>query len=119
MSDPSTLNQKDTMQAETFTVMVASKQGWLVTPDTSFAADLVEGLKKNWNRYGYFLCPCRDTEGNRAADTDVICPCRYAKEDIAEFGHCYCSLYWSPAFAASGKEPSGLSERRPWPRSQT
>ncbi len=108
--------KKDTAQVENFTRMAAAKQDWLVTPDAAFAADLVEGLKKNWNRYGYFLCPCRDTEGTREADADVICPCVYAKADIAEFGHCYCSLYWSPEFAASGKEPAGLPERRPWPR---
>lgn len=95
-----------------FTEMVAKKQGWALTKDASFYEDLVSGLKTNWNRYGYFLCPCRDSEGSREADADVVCPCVYAKADIEEHGHCFCALYQSHAFVASGKTPTGIPERR-------
>jgi ferredoxin-thioredoxin reductase catalytic subunit len=95
-----------------FTEMVAKKQDWELTKDTSFYDDLVSGLQTNWNRYGYFLCPCRDSEGSREADADVVCPCVYAKADIEEYGHCFCSLYQSHAFVASGKTPTGIPERR-------
>jgi ferredoxin-thioredoxin reductase catalytic chain len=95
-----------------FTEMVARKQGWVLTRDKAFYDDLVEGLTTNWNRYGYYLCPCRDTEGSREADADVLCPCVYAKSDIAAYGHCFCSLYWSQEFADAGGVPSGIPERR-------
>jgi ferredoxin-thioredoxin reductase catalytic subunit len=101
-------------ETKTFTQMVARKQGWVLTADSALYEDLVQGLNTNWNRYGYYLCPCRDTEGSKEADRDVVCPCDYAKEDIAEYGHCYCSLYWSESFAKSGKAPQGIPERRPY-----
>lgn len=94
------------------TEMVAAKQGWVPSRDADFRSDLEAGLLVNWVRYGYFLCPCRDSEGSREADKDVLCPCVYAKDDIREYGHCFCSLYWSPEFAASGKAPGGIPERR-------
>jgi ferredoxin-thioredoxin reductase catalytic subunit len=99
-------------QTKKFTEMVANKQGWELTKDEAFYGDLVSGLATNWNRHGYFLCPCRDSEGNREADADVICPCVYAKADIQEHGHCFCALYMSHEFAASGKAPTGIPERR-------
>ncbi|GAB1484453.1 hypothetical protein MASR2M78_32710 [Treponema sp.] len=106
------MNQKTLEDTRTFTKMVASKQGWVLSTDPEFYEDLVSGLNTNWNRYSYYLCPCRDTEGSREEDQDLICPCVYAKQDIAEYGHCYCSLYWSKEFQASGKSPTGIPERR-------
>ncbi len=95
-----------------FATMVAAKQGWVLNPDASFVELLVEGLGTNWNRYGYFLCPCRDTEGSREADATVICPCSYARKDVEEHGHCYCALYLGRDFAAAGRTPSGIPDRR-------
>lgn len=103
---------KTKADVDLFASMVAGKQGWTVNPDREFTDMLVEGLGVNWNRYGYFLCPCRDSEGNREADKSLICPCAYARADIDEHGHCYCALYLSPAFAASGKVPQGIPDRR-------
>jgi ferredoxin-thioredoxin reductase catalytic subunit len=95
-----------------FAGMVAQKQGWTVNPDAEFVDILHEGLTTNWNRYGYFLCPCRDSEGSREADAALICPCKYSWADIDRYGHCYCALYLSKAFSASGKAPSGIPDRR-------
>jgi ferredoxin-thioredoxin reductase catalytic subunit len=95
-----------------FASMVASKQGWSVNPDADFAESLEEGLTTNWNRYGYYLCPCRDSDGSREADADLICPCRYSWKDVEEFGHCYCALYLSASFAESGATPEGIKDRR-------
>jgi len=95
-----------------FAGMVSRKQGWVLNPDAEFTDSLLEGLTVNFNRYGYFLCPCRDTEGSREADRDVLCPCAYARDDVARFGHCFCALYLRPDFAASGRQPSGIPDRR-------
>lgn len=99
-------------QARIFADMVAKKQAWVVNPDLSFTDILTEGLATNWNRYGYFLCPCRDSEGARELDADLICPCKYSWEDIKVSGHCYCALYFSKEFAASGRPPQGIKDRR-------
>ncbi len=98
-------------QTWTFAEMVASKQGWTLNPDRSFTTILMEGLTTNWNRYGYYLCPCRDTEGTREADQEVVCPCKVSWEDVKEHGHCFCALYLRPDFAASGRPPSSIPDR--------
>jgi ferredoxin-thioredoxin reductase catalytic subunit len=103
---------KDSAQVRTFTEMVAGKQGWKLNPNPEFYGNLVDGLGVNWNRYGYFLCPCRDSEGSREADAKTICPCAWARSDIERHGHCYCALYLSPAFAESGAEPAGIPDGR-------
>src|SRR5512145_3488451 len=95
-----------------FAEMVAQKQGWALGQDREFLSALIEGLTVNWNRYGYYLCPCRDSDGSREADAKLLCPCAYSWKDIEEHGHCYCALYLSPAFAASGREPTGIPDRR-------
>jgi ferredoxin-thioredoxin reductase catalytic chain len=103
---------KDFGKTLIFARMVAEKQGWVLTGDEEQLSVLVAGLTKNYNRYDYYLCPCRDTDGSRRADAELICPCAFARPDIAEFGHCYCGLYLSGAFRASGRAPAAIPERR-------
>lgn len=105
-------NMKTNEQTIVFTQMVARKQDWVLNPDAAFYDTLVDGLTKNYNRYGYYLCPCRDTEGNRDADRHALCPCLWSKADIAQYGHCYCALYLSKEFAASGKSSQAIPDRR-------
>lgn len=92
--------------------MVAKKHGWVLNPDADFTGSLVDGLTVNWNRYGYYLCPCRDSDGSREADTNVICPCEFSRSDIEKHGHCFCALYLSESFVAGGTSPSGIPDRR-------
>ena len=89
------MSEKNKEQTRLFTRMVAEKQGWKLNPDPSFYEDLVEGLMNNYNRYGYFLCPCRDSDGSREADKNSICPCLWSRQDILEYGNCFCALYIS------------------------
>lgn len=91
---------------------VAGHQGWAVNRDEQFLGDLAAGLAQNYNSYGYYLCPCRDGDGDREADRDIICPCDYARPDLAEYGHCFCGLYLTKEYAESGSSPSPIPERR-------
>jgi ferredoxin-thioredoxin reductase catalytic subunit len=106
------MNSRTEEQTATFAAMVAAKQGWVLNPDSEFTQSLVAGLTVNWNRYGYYLCPCRDTEGSREADASVLCPCSPSRADVDEYGHCFCALYLSVRFAASGASPQGIRDRR-------
>ena len=106
------MKPKSPADVRLFTSMVAEKQGWTLCPDLEFYEILVEGLGENFNRYGYFMCPCRDTDGSREADRDSICPCSWSRRDISEHGHCYCALYLSRAFAESGRIPQSIPDRR-------
>lgn len=96
-----------------FATMVANHQGWKLNPDTEFLGMLIEGLTENYNRYGYYNCPCRDSHDDKVKDKDIICPCDYCVPDQKEYGHCYCSLYLTPEFYSSGEKPKSIPERRP------
>ncbi len=100
-------------QTRTFVAMVAEKQGWKLNPEADFVGMLVDGLTVNFNRYGYYSCPCRDADGVREKDRDIVCPCDYCRPDQREYGHCYCGLYLTREFFESGKKPEPLPERRP------
>ncbi len=96
-----------------FVTTTARFQKWELPRDEEFLTILVEGLTTNYNRYGYFLCPCRDGTGAREKDRDIICPCAYCVPDQKDYGHCYCGLFLTPDFFASGKPPRSIPERRP------
>ena len=96
-----------------FASAVAAKQGWVLNPDTEFRDMIISGLATNHGRYGFFMCPCRDSDGDPVKDKDLRCPCLYARADIVEFGQCYCGLYLSEDFVASGRQPESIPERRP------
>jgi ferredoxin-thioredoxin reductase catalytic chain len=97
-----------------FVTMVSQKNSWELHPEKVFFENIVNGLTKNYNRYGYYSCPCRDAEAEREKDKDIICPCEYCRSDQEEFGHCYCGLYILPGFLAEGHIPVQIPERRPY-----
>jgi ferredoxin-thioredoxin reductase catalytic chain len=90
--------------------------GYRLNPDVEFTKNLVRGLMKNEQRYGYRACPCRLASGKTAEDLDIVCPCDYRDPDLDEYGACYCALYISDAIAQGEKQVAPVPERRP-PRS--
>ena len=111
--EPVSSRRKTPGNALQFIHAVANHRGWAVVPDEQFLNDIADGLARNYNSYGYFLCPCRDGDGDREADQDIICPCVYAVPDQAEYGHCFCGLFLTHEFAARGVAPQPIPERRP------
>ena len=103
-------SQEDTLR---FIDKAAAHNGWVPNPDRDFVGVLAEGLTTNANRYGYYLCPCRDGDGDRREDKDIVCPCVYAAADVAEYGHCFCGLFLSPEKARENAQVSQIPERRP------
>jgi len=86
--------------------------GYFFNPDTGFTKDLLRGLLKNEERYGYMSCPCRLAAGKRSEDLDIICPCDYRDPDINEFGACYCGLYVSKKASRGEQKIVSIPERR-------
>lgn len=82
----------------------AHMRGIELNKDREFVLDLIKGLLRNEERYGYRSCPCRLASGDKEKDKDIICPCLYSEEDIREYGRCYCGLYVSKDFN-EGKIP--------------
>ena len=73
------------------------KSGYRLNPDVEFTKNLIRGILKNEQRYGYGSCPCRLASGRKEEDLDIICPCDYRDPDIEEYGACYCALYVNEA----------------------
>jgi len=91
----------------------AKARGYYLTPDPELFQDLLEGLVKNEERYGYPSCPCRLASGSFELDRDILCPCDYRDPDVEEFGYCYCALYVRKD-VHEGKTPiQPIPERRP------
>jgi ferredoxin-thioredoxin reductase catalytic chain len=63
--------------------------GYYLNSDADFTKDLVKGLLVNEKRYGYQLCPCRLSAGNKEDDLDIICPCDYRDPDLTQYETCY------------------------------
>jgi ferredoxin-thioredoxin reductase catalytic subunit len=99
-------------QTQEFIQNAARHYGWTVNPDAPFIDAIAEGLTVNANRYGYYLCPCRDGDGDRKADDDIVCPCVYAQPDIDEYGQCFCGLFLSREKAAGDATVQQIPERR-------
>lgn len=106
------MKEKSYDDVSLFISMVANRNGWKLNRDSEHLQIITEGLMKNYNRYGYFSCPCRDADGIREGDKDIICPCDYCRPDQKDFGHCYCGLYLTEEFYSTMKEPVSIPERR-------
>jgi ferredoxin-thioredoxin reductase catalytic chain len=91
----------------------ARTYGYYLNPDPKFLQSLLEGLKRNEERYGYPSCPCRLASGKFEFDRDIICPCDYRDPDVTEFGACYCALYVRKDVHEGKDELKPVPERRP------
>lgn len=90
----------------------ALMRGIELNKDKEFVLDLIRGLLINEDRYGYRCCPCRLASGDKEIDKDIICPCVYSKEDIKEYGRCYCGLYVSKDFSEGKIQQVFIPDRR-------
>ena len=88
-------------------------KGYFFNKDKDRVFDLLDGLIRNSERYGYMSCPCRLASGDYEKDGDIICPCVYRPPDVTEFGSCYCGLYVSEDWNAGSILNAYIPERRP------
>lgn len=88
-------------------------RGYFFNRDRQRVDGILEGLLTNKERYGYMCCPCRLASGDRQKDKDIICPCAYREQDVAEYGSCYCNLYVSREWNEDKIPRAYVPERRP------
>jgi ferredoxin-thioredoxin reductase catalytic subunit len=79
-------------------ILEASKKyagiaGFRLQPDEKMLDAILSGLAANEKRYGYRFCPCRAVTGDMREDRKIICPCTYHRSEIANDGHCKCTLF--------------------------
>jgi len=92
---------------------VQEPKGYMFNKDKDWVLNILKALLVNKERYGYTSCPCRLASGDREKDRDIVCPCVYRADDVAEYGSCYCNLYVSKAWNDGTIEPQYVPERRP------
>jgi len=90
----------------------AESQGMQLNNDRDFVLDILAGLLKNEERYGYRACPCRLAARDKERDKDIVCPCAYRNDDVAEYGSCYCALYVSGDWNEGRRAKQIVPERR-------
>lgn len=112
MGGLNSMTKKSIEDVQKYVTKISERNGWNLNSDEETLNDLIRGLMDNFNRLGYYNCPCRDSQEDRQLDRDIICPCRYAEPDIAEYGYCYCTLY-SRADYDQNKTMKMIPERRP------
>jgi len=91
----------------------ARSRGYFLSPNLEFLNDLLEGLRRNEERYGYPSCPCRLASGDFEFDRDIVCPCDYRDPDCEEYGSCYCALYVVRDVYEGRRELGAVPEQRP------
>ena len=105
--------RKTAQDVHAYIERVSQRSGWQLNNRGDMLDDLVQGLMENFNRLGYYNCPCRDSQQDPKIDRDIICPCLYAREaDVEEYGHCYCALFFRKDFDMTQKIAM-IPERRP------
>ncbi len=88
-------------------------KGYYFNKDRKRVINLLQGLLINKERYVYMCCPCRLAADDREWDKDIICPCAYREQDVAEYGSCYCNLYVSREWNEEKIPHVYVPERRP------
>ena len=110
---PPGIDENDVERTYVILKKEAESGGYFLNPDAGFTKNLVRGLLKNEQRYGYRACPCRLASGKKEEDLDIICPCDYRDPDLNDFGACYCALYVNEEIAGGKKQAPPVPERRP------
>jgi ferredoxin-thioredoxin reductase catalytic subunit len=87
----------------------AAAGGYKLNPDDEFVEGLAEGLVANKQRYGIESCPCRLMTGAPESNMDIVCPCVYRDDDLAQYGACFCALYVTDKWDDTKQVP----DRRP------
>jgi ferredoxin-thioredoxin reductase catalytic subunit len=111
------IREQDVERVHAILKKEAMEGGYRFNPDDEFTKNLVRGLLRNEQRYGYRACPCRLASGKEKEDLDIVCPCDYRDPDLEEYGACYCALYVNEAIANGTQKVASVPERRP-PRSE-
>jgi ferredoxin-thioredoxin reductase catalytic subunit len=109
-------HEKKLQDVRAYVENIAGRFTWKLNDRGEMLDGLLNGLMENYNRLGYYNCPCRDSQEDAKLDRDIICPCVYAREaDVEEYGHCYCALFFDKEFDMS-REIAMIPDRRPLER---
>ncbi len=98
-----------------FVQKVNKQFGFVQNPDEEVNEGVAMGLARNKMIYGKRYCPCfmviGETEEERKAADNRICPCKPALEkEIPEQGYCHCGIFCTPEYAEKHAIEESLEE---------
>jgi ferredoxin-thioredoxin reductase catalytic chain len=105
-------------EVEAEILALAQQDGYTLNPDREITGGIIEGIAANEENLGYWRCPCRMSNGDRAQDIDIICPCAYRDADLRDSGRCSCALYVNQKYLDAGSPGDPIPERRPADKSK-
>lgn len=73
-------------------------------PDNQRVNEIIKGLAKNEQKWGFRYCPCRVITGDKEKDAKNICPCYWHKKELEQQGFCLCRLFFTKEKAEEVKK---------------
>ncbi len=80
----------------------ASQKGYRVNPNWMMNANLRLWLVESENVFGKRYCPCFEPSDDPELNNDIVCPCTFIDQDIAEKGTCHCGLFGKKDLTKAG-----------------
>jgi ferredoxin-thioredoxin reductase catalytic subunit len=78
---------------------IASEHGLVLNPDAARVRKVVGLMTESFLAVGEYVCPCKQQYKPAQKGLDKTCPCPEWLEEVAEEGHCFCRLFFTPAKA--------------------
>ena len=72
----------------------ASSRDWHLNKNDKQLDAVLKGLARNTARLGEQYCPCRMRTGDEETDKEIICPCIFHEDELANDGNCHCRLFF-------------------------
>jgi len=85
---------------------IACEQGLVLNPDPARVNKVVGLMTHNFLAVGEYICPCKQEHKPAQRGVDKACPCPEWLSEIAQDGHCYCRLFFTPAKATAVQSPA-------------
>ncbi len=89
------------------------KDGLYLHADEEHRMATINSLLENKKKYNSLACPCRLATGKPEDDADIACPCVYCKDDVEEFGACFCLLFVKEEYKDDPEFYPDIDDRRP------
>jgi len=75
---------------------LAQEQGLVFNPDPARVSKVVGLMTENFRAVGEYVCPCKQQHKPPQQGLDKTCPCPEWLAEIAQDGHCFCKLFFTP-----------------------
>jgi ferredoxin-thioredoxin reductase catalytic chain len=75
---------------------IAREHGFLLNPDAARVEKVVRLMTENFLAAGEYICPCKQQHKPAQKGMDKACPCPEWLNEVAQEGHCFCRLFFTP-----------------------